>query len=202
MAAIKTQILVPGFDFKPSNLPFGVVSGDGVTNYSKDGKEFTVTITLGKKEAKAFEKEVMDFWNENRADGPKAPDNFKTMLKKSKSGSTVVYIKSLTHFPSGDENTIAIVDAKKSPLDPTQYGTFGGETEGRVAVGLSIYPAQGTPKGVSRYINAVQITAFQKGGSSKASGFGEEEGEALAGEGVAAFDDAPKKKKKKKKSKD
>jgi len=195
MAAIRTQVIVPGADHKPTNLPFGIVSGEGVDNYSKDGKEYSVTIVLSKKVAKELEAAVLEFWEENRADGPKEPDNFKSLIKKNKAGETVVYVKSATTYPSGDTVDIALVDSKKNPLDPDKYGKFGGDSQGRVNVGLSIYPAAGTPKGVSRYIQAVQLTKFEKGGSNKTSGFGTEEEESIAGHG---FEDTPKKKKKKK----
>ena len=195
MAAVKTQVIVPSADHSATNLPFGVVSGEGVDNYSKDGKEYSVTIVLSKKVAKELQASVLEFWEANRGDAPKEPDNFKSLIKKNKAGETVVYVKSATRFPSGDTVEIALVDGKKNPLDPEQYGKFGGDSQGRVNVGLAIYPAEGTPKGVSRYIQAVQLTKFEKGGSNKTSGFGTEEGESITEHG---FEDTPKKKKKKK----
>ncbi len=189
--------LVPAAEFPTANLPFGVVSGEGVDNYGKDGKEYTVAIALGKEEANAFKKTVIDFWNANK-DGNKndKPDNFDTMVKK-KDGTYRLYVKSKTQFESGDPIVIQLFDAHKSPLDPEKFGKFGGATEGRVAVGLGIYSSGGKPKGVSRYIKAIQITEFAQGGSDSSSLFGEEEGSDLSG--AADFKAEPKKKKKKKK---
>ena len=58
----KLTVVVPSEEnFAPAEIPFGVVSGEGVDNYEGDDKEYTVSILLGKKENKDFRKTVMEF---------------------------------------------------------------------------------------------------------------------------------------------
>ncbi len=199
MATDKKLVIVPAAEFDPATLPFGVVTGDGVDNYDKDGKEYSVSAILGKKEAKALKAEVLEYWEANKGKATAdEPANFGNVVRE-KDGEFKAYFKSKTHF--GDkENKISIVDAKRNPLDTTEYGLFGGESKGRVAVLLAIYSGGGKPKGVSMFLSAVQLTEFQElsAGGGAASAFGEEDGEAIAEHG---FDDEKPKKKKKKSKK-
>ncbi len=181
--ADKKLVVVPSTEFKPAVLPFGVVTGEGVDNYEKTAKQYSVSALLGKKEEKELRAEVLAFWEEFVVRDGKA------------------YFKTATNFGEGKPNIINIVDGKRNPLNTSEYGLFGGTSEGRLAVDLKIYSdGRGTPKGVSMFLSAVQLTKFEAlsaGGGTSA--FGEEDSDAIAEHGFE--DSEPKKKKKKKKKK-
>lgn len=206
--AEKLNIVIPKEgEFGPAKLPFGVVTGEGVDNYDEDGKEYTVTIALGKKEAKWLKKEILEFWEENKPSsftGDK-PTNWDNIVRENEDGELRVYVKTQTHF--GDKpNVIKMIDGKRNPLDPAEFGQFGGDTTGRVSVIVGIYTNGKGAKmkaGISMYLAGVKLLSFSPLGSSGLEGFGEEEGEELAGHdfGAEKSEKKDKKKKKKKKSK-
>ena len=203
MATEKQLIVVPHADFPVATLPFGVVTGEGVDNYEGDGKEYTASVILGKKEAKHLKKEVLAFWEAHKGKvKADEPANYANVVRTDDNGVMKAYFKSVTHF--GDKaNIVAVVDAKRNPLSVEDYGMFGGESTGRIAVQLAIYSGgkSNDPKGVSMFLSAVQLSTFEKltsGGGAKA--FGEEEGDAIAEHGFSD-DKKEKKEKKAKKSK-
>jgi len=197
MSREKKLIVVPNIEFKAAVLPFGVITGVGVDNYEKTAKQYSVSAILNKKEEKALRVEVMDFWNEFKGKGTKEPANFKNIVR----ADGKAYFKTAVDFGEGKPNTINIVDGKRNPLDINEYGLFGGTSEGRLAVDLKIYSdGRGTPKGVSMFLSAVQLTKFEALAAGGSSAFGEEDGDAIASHGFEAPE--PKKKKKKKKNKD
>ncbi len=201
----KKTIVVPADEFAPANMPFGVVTGAGVPDYDnqkskgkRGGFEYSVSVVLGKKEVKALEEEVLEFWEENKPKkGGDEPDNFDN-LTREKDGVVKAYFKTKVDF-DGKANIVPIVDGKRNPLDPEKFGSFGGETLGRVAAQLAIY-GDDEDSGVSMYLSAVKLVEFEAynaEGGAEAFGAGDE-GEALAEHG---FDESEKKPKKKKKSK-
>ena len=200
--AEKLLIVVPHADFSVATLPFGIITGEGVDNYEGTEKQYTASVILGKKEAKHLKKEVLAFWEANKGKTKASePANFDNVVRTDDNGVMKAYFKSKTHF--GDkQNVIAVVDAKRNPLSVEEYGMFGGDSTGRIAVNLGIYTGgkSNTPKGVSMFLSAVQLSTYEKLTSgSGAKAFGEEDGEAIAEHG---FKDDKKKKKGKKKKKD
>lgn len=201
--ADKKLIVVPNAEeFGVAKLPFGIVTGDGVDNYEGNGKEYTATVILGKKEAKHLQATILEYWNENKGKTKaKEPANFANVVRKDDEGVLKAYFKSKTKF--GDKpNVISIVDSKRNPLSNEEYGMFGGNSTGRIAVQLAIYTGgkNNQPKGVSMFLSAVQLSTYEKLSSSGgAKAFGEEDGEAIAEHGFK--EDKKKKKSKKKKSK-
>jgi len=194
----KKSIVVPSLDFKPARMPFGVVSQGGVDNFDRDGKEYSVSVELGKKQEKWLRGEVMEFWNENKPSGAgDEPANFANVVRDDGRA----YFKTQVEF-DGKPNIVKIVDGKKNPLDPEQFGSFSGDTTGRVSCTMGIYTS-GRAAGVSLYLNAVQLITFEPyEGSDSTGGFGDDEGEAITDDhGFSGGETAKPKKKKKKKNK-
>jgi len=206
----KLTVVVPNEDdFKPAEIPFAVVSGEGVPDYDKvksKGKrgenQFTATIILNKKEKKDFLETVMDYWEDNKPrDGEDEPANYDNIVREDKEDSSkfLLYAKSKTEF-NGNPNKIAIVNHEGTKLDPEEFGKIGKGSEGRLAVTLPVY-GDDEDAGVSVFLSAVKLTKFVAyvGGDASAA-FGSEDGEV---EGEGGFKSEKKKdKKRKKRSKD
>lgn len=206
MAKEKATIVVPAEgEFPPAPIPYAVVSGDGVPDYNhiksngkRGGFEYTATVILTKKEDKHFRLQVMEFWENNKPKSAGAkPENWKNITRTDDEGVIKLYAKTKTEF-DGKPNRVTIIDGKRNNLDPEVFGRIGEGSEGRLAVGLSIY--QGDDYGVSVYLKAVKLTKFKELVIGDASGaFSEDEGDDLSGTYVTGEDEEPKKKKKKKK---
>ena len=193
----KKVIVVPSTEFPAANIPFGIVTGEGVDNYDGDAKQYTISIIHTKKSAKAMKEAVLEFWNENKASGAgDEPNNFKNMVKEKDDGTLISYFKTTTSFGEGKPNVIAMIDAKRNPLDTEKYGMIGGSSTGRVAIDLKVYQPGKKSSGVSLFLKSVQLVSFEKLSSGGTDAFGEEDGDALSDTGFET--EKPKKKKKKK----
>ena len=205
MAKDKVVVVIPDEKkFDPAPIPFGVITGEGVDNYNEDGKEYSVSMVLDKKQAKHLHGQVMDFWEEHKPAGAgKEPANIDGIIRKGKDeykGTYIVYAKTQTEF-NDKPNVIGIVGVDKAgvlqKLDPEEYGFIGAGSEGRLAVTFSVY-VQGKKKGVSVFLSGVKLTKYVKyEASGGVSAFGSDD----KGE-VSDAGDFSKGKKKKKKGKD
>ena len=191
-AAAASILVIPATGFPATNLPFGVVGGQGVAPYKNKGEnEFVTAVRLGKKEAEHLKGEILDWWGKNKTKkAPKEPDNLKSMFKK-KDGEIIVYFKSKIKFDNGNKNTIKLIDGAKNDLDPEEFGSFGGETTGRVKIKLGLVSEDDDM--FSKYLNVVQLSTFEAGGGANTEGFGDD------GDSLKVV--KPKKEKKKKKGK-
>ena len=202
MAATKVTLVIPNREkFPPAPIPFGVVTGEGVDNFDEDGKEYSISIILGKKERKHILSTVLEYWEENKPEGAgDEPDNFENIVRKGDEGDYILYSKTQTEF-KGKANIVTIRNHEGVKLDPEEFGNIGKGSEGRIAVKMGIYTqGKGTKMkaGVSLYLAAVQLTefvAYEGGDASDA--FGDEDGHVDGGE----FKPEKKKEKKKKKKK-
>ena len=197
MASERKTIVVPSSDLPAGNIPFAIVTGEGVDDYDKTAKQYTASIIHTKKSAKAMKEAVLEFWEENKAKGAgDKPNNFDNMVRTKDDGTLISYFKTTTSFGDGKPNVIAMVDAKRNPLDPAVYGMFGGSSTGRIAIDMKVYQEGKPSSGVSLFLKSVQLVTFEKLSSGGTDEFGDEEGEALGETGFES--EAPKKKKKKK----
>lgn len=201
MATEKETLVIPNEnDFDPAEIPFGVVTGEGLDNYDEDGKEYSVSIILGKKERKDVLGSVMDYWKTHKPEGSgKEPDNFDNIVREGEDGDYILYSKTQTEF-KGKPNVVTIVNHEGVKLDPEEFGSIGKGSVGRVAVKMGVY-TQGKGKkmkcGVSLYLAAVKLTnfvAYEGGDASAAFGEGDKGN-------VKAASDFKKEKKNKKKKK-
>jgi len=207
--AERKVVVVPNEDeFKPAPIPFAIVTGEGVDNYDGDGKEYTASIILNKKQAKFFRDEVLEFWEDNKPSDveDEKPANWKNIVREGKDnyeGDYILYAKTQTHF--GDKpNIVTIVNHEGTKLAPEEFGMIGKGSEGRLAVVLSVYK-QGKGKnaraGVSVFLSAIKLTDFSPLESNGgAAAFGTEEGNVDAAGGFKK--EGKQKDKKKKKQKD
>jgi len=211
MSAEKLLVVVPEEErFEPADLPFGVVTGEGVPDYDnmkskgkRGGLQYSASVLLTKEENKAFRKTVMDYWEDNK---PKTADdkpaNWKTITRKGEDSDFILYSKTRTNFGEGKPNVIPIVNHEGVKLDPETYGGFGKGSKGRLAVTLSVY-GDDEDAGVSVFLTAVKLTEFSELSSNDgAAAFGSGDKGSVSGEGGFKSEKKDKKNKKdKKKSK-
>ena len=210
----KLTLVIPNEeDFKPVSIPFAVVTGDGVPDYDnmkskgkRGGMEYSASIILDKKMAKALQNEILDFWKDNKPkEGGKKPANFKNIVREGKDdykGDFIVYAKTQTEF-NGVGNIVPIVNHEGTKLDTAEFGLIGGKSKGRLAVTLSVY-GDDEDAGCSLFLSAVKLTHFEKleakGGASAFGGGDEGDVEGAGGfKGEGKKDKSEKKDKKKKK---
>lgn len=207
----KKLIVVPNEDeFKPAPIPFGVVTGDGVDNYNRDGKEYSVSIVLTEEMAEFFKEQLEDYWSENAPKGAEdEPDNIDSIVREGKGdyeGKYILYAKTKTNFGEGKPNVIPIVNQEATKLDSAEHGLIGKGSKGRLAVTLSTY-SRGRDHGVSVFLSAIKLTKYVKLETGGAAAFGIEDGEVegesngFTSESKSSPEPKPKKKKKKKKEK-
>ncbi len=200
MSVEKLTVIIPNEnDFEPSEIPFGCVTGEGVDNFDGDGKEYSISIMLSKKEKKDVLETVMNFWEENKPkQGGDEPDNFENIVRDTEDGGHILYSKTRTHFGE-KQNVVAIVNHEGSKLDPAEFGNIGAGSKGRLAVKMGIYTQGKRSAGVSLYLSAVKLTEFVPySGSDGSSAFGDGDTGSVSGEGEFKAEKKPKKNKKKK----
>jgi len=212
----KVTIVVPNeAEFGPAEIPFGVVTGDGVPDYDnqksngrRGGMNYAVTLILSKKENKFFRKQIMEFWEDNKPKhGEDEPANFAKMTRKDKDNKkqVLLFAKTQTKFETEDgeiiKNKVGIINHKGDKLDPETHGNIGKGSKGRLALTLAVY-GDDEDAGVSVYLSGVKLTdfvAFEASGGTAA--FGEEEGNVSADHDFSKEKDHGKSKKKKKSKK-
>ncbi len=211
MATEKVTLVIPNEeDFDPAEIPFGCVTGEGVDNYDEDGKEYSASVLLDKKQRKDILDTVMKYWKKHKPEGGgKEPDNFDNIVRDGDDGGFILYSKTQTEFISdkgvATANKVTIVNHEGTKLDPEEFGNIGKGSEGRLAVKMGIY-TQGKGKkmkaGISLYLSAVKLTKFVAyEGSDGSSAFGTDDKGEVSGAGDFKAEKKAKKEKKGKKKK-
>lgn len=198
--ADKLNLVIPDPEqFEAARLPFGVISGEGVDDYDEVGKEYTVSMVLGKREEEWLREEIMDFWEEYKPSGAgDEPANWDNLTRTNDEGETRAYFKTKTEF-DGRHNKIGLVDGQLNKLDPETYGSFGGDTEGRISATIMTYSKK-KKHGISMHLSGVQLEAYEElSGGDGTSGFSAE-GNAITDDNGFKGEKKKKKKGKKKKS--
>jgi len=176
---------------------FGIISGKGFKAYEEnDFLSYKVTLEITKSEAKRLKKIIQDFWDENKPENGKTkPANFDSLVYyNEKTENYSISPHARVRFDGQDEdNVIGIVDIDGEKLDPKVFGSIGKGSTGWVSFNLTTYA-----KGVSMYLNAVQLDEFvpYSGGGDGSGNFSKKSGNKL-GDGKSMG----KKNKKKKKNK-
>ena len=170
--ADKLNLVIPDPEqFDAAQLPFGVISGEGVDDYDEEGKEYTVSMVVSKKVEKWLRNEIMEFWDEYKPSGAKdEPANWENLTRTNDKGETRAYFKTKTEF-EGRPNKIGLVDGQLNKLDPETYGSFGGESEGRVSATIMSYSKK-NKHGISMHLSGVQLEVYEElSGGDGTSGF-------------------------------
>lgn len=165
-----------------NNFGFMAASGPGVDKpRSKGEKIFKIAVECDKAEQKSLNDIIQKFWDDNKParNKSKEPDN--TLIYQSEKDKKF-YIAPYTQREDqdGEVRNIAIVDAKRNPLDPKKYGQGGKGTTGCVVFDLVIW-GDAKEAGVSAYLRSVQLQHFEPytGGGNVSDDYEEIEGEEM-----------------------
>lgn len=160
------------------------VSISGTGKLDLNGKpKFTADLVCTPEEAKPLTDMIDTLWEENKPKGAKAPKS--TGYKETEDGNIRFTFKTDTTYPSGDPKEIAVYDsqAKRVQLD----AQIGNGSLGKVAGMAAVYDAGVAARGVTLYLDAVQLVKLVKYEGGGASFGAEEDGEFVE-EGFVAED--------------
>jgi len=137
-------------------IRWAIISGKGKTDL-KGRDIYTVDLVLSEEEAAPLIEEIQDYWEENKPKGAKAPKS--TGYKQLADGNYSFTFKTSTSYPSGDPKVIKIYDAKARP---TELGDkrIGNGSIGRIAGAISVYDAGPASRGVTAYLDSIQLLKF------------------------------------------
>lgn len=136
--------------------------------------EFTLQIVVPADEAEEAISQIETFWNENKPKGAKEPKS--TGYKTDEKGNVVFTLKTKTVYQDGTPKEIRIFNAKAEQVKLPDGVRVGNGSRGRASGIMAIYDGGVAARGVTLYLDAVQLTKFQSYAGPD-SGFEEEEGE-------------------------
>lgn len=141
------------------------ISGQGKLNLS--GKHiYTAELVLPPAEGAEFAQQYYDLWEAEKPKGAKEPKSLGFKIDPANSHYKFVFNTGTT-LPSGDQKTIAVYDSKASKVDLGDK-RIGNGSEGRIAGAIAVYDAGPAARGVTAYLDALQVTKLVEytGGAS------------------------------------
>lgn len=176
----KLQITTPR-----GEIMWATINGQGKTDLN--GRNiYTIDIVATPEDAAPLMQQLDELWEEHKPKGAKAPKT--TGYKELDDGRIKFTLKTSTTYPSGDLKEIKIYDAKAKPV--RLEDKIGNGSIGKASGMASIYDGGVAARGVTLYLDAVQVINLQRYVGA-ASSFGEEQGDfdgAEANDGFVAED--------------
>lgn len=166
------------------NLEWCFIDGDGKPDLQGTPK-YQVDVVLTPEQAEPFKAMVADFWKENKPKGAKDPKStgvYPHTVKDEEAssaagenvyketGNTVVRFKTGTEYVSGDKKIIKVFNSKGNEV--SLHGKkIGNGSRGRAIGSIAIYDFSVAARGVTFYLNAIQLSKFVEfTGSANPSG--------------------------------
>lgn len=143
----KTSFVTP-----KGRIEWATLNGNGKTDLN--GRQiYTIDIVCTPEDAAPTIDSLNALWEEHR---PKGSKNAKSMgYREDEDGSIRFTLKTSTKYPSGDDKPIKIYnkDAKQVQLDDK----IGNGSMGRASGMAAVYDAGAAARGVTLYLDAVQV---------------------------------------------
>ena len=195
---------------QPIESPVGTlewcfIDGDGKPDLQGKPK-YQVDVVLTPEQAVPFKAMVADFWKEHKPKGAKEPKStgvYKHTVKDEETsskagenvyketGKTVIRFKTGTEYVSGDKKIIKIFNSKGNEV--SLHGKkVGNDSRGRAIGSIAIYDFSVAARGVTFYLNSLQLSKFVEfTGNANPSGQIEEDGdfEGVEGDMPGAIED-------------
>lgn len=147
------------FKSPKGEFKWAFISGQGRKNDLNGKREFSIDVVVDKADAQASIDAINTFWEENKPKGSKAAKS--TGYKVSEDGKQVTFtFKTSTTYPSGEAKIIRIYNAKAQPVELPSNQRIGNGSRGRVAGVAAIYDAGVAARGVTLFLDSVQLTKF------------------------------------------
>lgn len=135
------------------------INGQGRKNLNGE-MEYTIDVVVPEEEAAAAVAALDKFWEENK---PKGSKQAKSMGYKRKDDGKVTFtLKTKTAYPSGDPKKIRVFNAKAQEIDLPAEKKIGNGSRGRASGIAAIYDGGPAARGVTLYLDAVQLTLFKE----------------------------------------
>jgi len=160
------------FKTPKGDFMWAFVTGQGRKNLNGND-EFTIQVEVPEKEAKAAMDEITAFWNDNKPKGAKEP---KSLGFKVVDGKAIFTLKTKTTYADGKEKEVRIFDASAKRVTMPDGVRIGNGSRGLASGIMAVYDAGVAARGVTLFLDAIQITKFVEY-SEGTAGFGSEEDE-------------------------
>lgn len=157
------------------------INGQGRKNLN-DQLEYSIDVVVSAEDAAQTIEKLEAFWDDNKPKGAKAAKSmgYKTL----DSGDVCFTLKTKTTYPSGDPKKIRVFNAQAKEIDLPGEAKIGNGSRGRASGIAAIYDSGPTARGVTLYLDAVQLTKFVKYEAGASFGVDEEDD-------FGNFEDAP-----------
>lgn len=172
----KLQIVTP-----KGMLEWATLNGAGRPDLNGRPK-YSIDVTCTAEDAAPIIAKLEELWEENKPKGAKAPKS--TGYKELENGDIKFTFKTDTTYPSGDQKTIKIYNAKAKQVQLEDK--IGNGSTGKVSGLAQLYDAGVAARGITLYLDAVQILTLQKY-TAGAAAFGEEDGDFDGSEATDGF---------------
>ena len=187
------------------NLEWCFISGEGKPDMQGKPK-YQVDVVITPELAEPFKAMVANFWDENKPKGAKAakstgvyPHTVKDEKASSEAGenvyketgNTVIRFKTGTEYVSGDKKIIKVFNSKGNEV--SLHGKkVGNGSRGRAIGSMAIYDFNAAARGVTFYLNSLQLSKFVEytGGADPSGAIDDGDGfEGVEGDMPAAIED-------------
>ena len=161
------------YDSPVGEFEWVFIDGEGKKNL-QNKQEYTVDLVLDADAAEQAKADIQEFWEDNKPKGAKEPkslgfyphrvrnpewDGEDPDTKWLETGKTVLRFKTGTAYPNGDQKIIKIFNAKGNEVS-LQGKKIGNGSRGRVSGAMDIYDINAASRGVTLYLNGVQLSKF------------------------------------------
>jgi hypothetical protein len=135
------------------------ISGQGRKNELNGKHEFSIEVTSPVEDSKEQIEAIDNFWEENKPKGSKAAKSKGYRL--SDDGKHVTFtFKTSTTYQNGEPKTVRVFNAKAQPVELPANQRIGNGSRGRVGGVAAIYDAGSAARGVTLYLDSVQLTKY------------------------------------------
>jgi len=162
-----------GIDTPVGDFEWCFIDGEGKADLQGKPK-FTVDVVLDPEKAKPFKAMVDEFWADNKPKGATKAKSMGYYAHKVKdeaaskeageniyteTGKTVVRLNTNTTYVSGDPKVIKIFNSKGNEIS-LMNKRLGNGSRGRATGVMAIYDFNAAARGVTFYLNALQVSKF------------------------------------------
>ena len=155
------------------NLEWCFIDGDGKPDMQGNPK-YQVDVVITPEQAEPFKAMVDEFWEENKPKGAKKPKSTGVYAHTVKdeeasleagenvykeTGKTVIRFKTGTTYVSGDQKIIKVFNSKGNEV--SLHGKkVGNGSRGRAIGSMAIYDFNAAARGITFYLNSLQLSKF------------------------------------------
>ena len=145
------------FQTPKGELRWTQVNGQGKENLNGE-REYTATVVVEPDAAQECIEALDALWEEHKPKGATTPKSMG--YKELDDGSVSFVMKTKVTYPNGDQKKIRIYNAKAEQIQLPEDKKIGNGSVGRASGIASIYDAGKAARGVTLYLDAIQLIKF------------------------------------------